>query len=52
LVQSSLFGEGGNIYNMQAGGPRPGKGGRVCGGVVLCVGSARFVVLCVALRRV
>jgi polypyrimidine tract-binding protein 2 len=23
-IMSSLFGEGGNIYNMQAGGPRPG----------------------------
>lgn len=27
LLQSSLFGEGGNIYNMQAGGPRPGMHG-------------------------
>lgn len=30
LVQSSLFGEGGNIYNMQAGGPRPGMHGNQC----------------------
>lgn len=34
VVQSSLFGEGGNIYNMQPGGPRPGMDGtRPCGGV-------------------
>jgi hypothetical protein len=26
-MQSSLFGEGGNVYNMQPGGPRPGMHG-------------------------